>query len=115
MRHESIDEYIRSFSPETQKILEQLRAAIREAAPDAEEKMSYQMPTFYLNGNLIHFAGYENNVGVYGASTTFQKLEKELAPYIAGKGTLRFPIDKPIPLDLIKKVVKLRAQENTKK
>ena len=108
----TIDEYIAGFPPDVQAILQQIRTTIREAAPDAQEKISYQMPTFALKGNLVHFAAYENHIGFYPAPTGIEAFSEELAVYQTGKGTLRFPLDEPMPFDLIRRIVAFRVQEN---
>jgi len=110
----SIDEYIATFPAEIQKILEELRATIKSAAPDAEEKISYQMPTFALKGNLVHFAAYKNHIGFYPAPRGIEEFKQELSIYEGAKGTVRFPIDKPLPLELISRIVKFRVAENLK-
>jgi len=111
----TIDEYINTFPEDVRAILEKIRETIRKAAPGAEEAISYQMPTFKLNGNLVHFAAYKNYIGFYPVPSGIEAFKGELAPYIAGKGTLRFPLDKPIPYDLIEKVVTFRVKENLAK
>ena len=108
----SIDEYIATFPEETQKILEELRATIKAAAPDAEEKISYQIPTFALKGNLVHFAAWKKHIGFYPTSSGTQAFEHELSIYESAKGSVKFPIEKPLPLDLISKIVKFRVAEN---
>jgi uncharacterized protein YdhG (YjbR/CyaY superfamily) len=110
-----IDEYIASFPPEVQKKLQGLRAVIKETAPEATEKISYQMPTFFLNGNLVHFAAFKHHIGFYPVPTGIEKFKKELAVYKPSKGAVQFPLDKPLPLDLIRKIVKFRVAENLKK
>jgi uncharacterized protein YdhG (YjbR/CyaY superfamily) len=110
----SIDEYIATFPEETQKILEELRATIKAAAPDAEEKISYQMPAFALKGNLVYFAAWKNHIGFYPTSRGTQAFEHELSMYESAKGSVKFPIDKPLPLELISKIVKFRVAENLK-
>jgi len=110
----SIDEYIATFPEEIQKILEELRATIKAAAPDAEEKISYQMPTFTLKGNLVHFAAWKNHIGFYPTSSGTQAFKNELSIYEGAKGSVKFPIDKPLPLDLISKIVRFRVAENLK-
>jgi len=110
----SIDEYIATFPEEIQKILEELRATIKAAAPDAEEKISYQMPTFALKGNLVHFAALKNHIGFYPASSGIQAFKDELSIYEGSKGAVKFPIGKPLPLKLISKIVKFRVTENLK-
>lgn len=112
---QNIDEYISNFSIEIQKILLQIRSTIKEAAPDAEEKISYQIPTFYLNGNLVHFAAHKNHIGFYPTPSGINEFADEFLIYRHGKGTLKFPYDKPLPLELITKVVKHRVSENSKK
>ena len=111
----SIDEYIATFPEEIQKILEELRATIKAAAPDAEEKISYQMPTFALKGNLVHFAAFKNHIGFYPTPSGTQAFKHELSIYEGAKGSIKFPIDKPLPLELISKIVKFRVAENLKK
>lgn len=111
----SIEEYIATFPVETQKTLKKLRAAIKSAAPKAEEKISYQMPTFYLNGNLVHFAAFKNHIGFYPAPRGIEAFKEELSAYEGSKGAVRFPMDKPLPLALIRRIVKFRVAENLKK
>ena len=110
----SIDEYIATFPKETQKILEKLRAVIKKVAPDAEEKISYQMPTFFLKGNLVHFAAYKNHIGFYPTPSGIEAFKKELSVYEGAKGSVQFPINKPLPLKLVSKIVKFRVAENMK-
>ncbi|MGE5798126.1 MAG: iron chaperone [Ignavibacteria bacterium] len=111
-KFETIDEYIKTFPEDVQKILQKIRETIKEAAPGAEEAISYQMPTFKLNGNLVHFAGYKNHIGFYPTPSGTEAFKKEIAVYRAGKGSVQFPIDKPIPISLIKKIVKFRVKES---
>lgn len=111
----TIDEYIAGFSPEIQAVLQKIRATIHQAAPDAEEKIAYQMPTFYLQGNLVHFAAFKQHIGFYPVPTGIEKFKKELAPYRTAKGSAQFPLDKPIPYVLITKIVKFRAKDNLAK
>ena len=113
--HKSIDQYIRSFPASTQKLLKELRAIIREAAPAASEKISYQMPAFFQNGNLVYFAAYESHIGLYGGLSAIRASESELVNYKSGKGTIRFPVDQPIPVELVRKIVELRVRENSAK
>ncbi len=108
----NIDEYIATFPPDVQKILNMLRATIQKAAPDATEKISYAMPTFYLNGNLVHFAAYKNHIGFYPAPSGIEAFEKELSVYKTSKGAVQFPINKPLPFALITKIVRYRVKEN---
>jgi uncharacterized protein YdhG (YjbR/CyaY superfamily) len=112
---QSIDEYIATFPKEIQDVLQSLRQTVKDAAPEAQEKISYQIPTFTLNGTLVHFAAYKNHIGFYGASGAMDALGEEVSPYVAGKGTLQFPLSKPLPLSLISDIVKLRAKENLEK
>jgi len=111
-KFETIDEYIKTFPKDVRNILEKVRQAIKESAPGAEEAISYQMPTFKLNGNLVHFAGYKNHIGFYPTPSGTEAFKKEIAVYRAGKGSIQFPIDKPIPISLIKKIVKFRVKES---
>ena len=109
----TIDEYINTFPKDIQSILEKMRRTIRKAAPEAVEAISYQMPTFKLNGkNLVHFAAYKNHIGFYPIPSGIEAFKQELSPYKQGKGSVQFPIDKPIPYDLVEKIVKYRAKEN---
>ncbi len=111
----SIDQYIQGFPEKVQILLTKLRTAVRKAAPQAIEKISYQIPPFYFNGNLVHFAAYKTHIGFYPTSSGIAAFQKELAEYETAKGTVRFPIDKPLPLDLIKRIVKFRVAENSPK
>ena len=108
----NIDEYIAGFPLEIQRILERIRATIRAAAPDAQETISYGMPTFTLKGYLVYFAAYNKHIGFYPAPIGIEEFKAEIAEYEAGKGTLQFPLDKPIPYDLISKIVTFRVQAN---
>jgi uncharacterized protein YdhG (YjbR/CyaY superfamily) len=107
----NIDEYIASFSLEVRSILEKIRLTIREAAPEAEEKISYQMPTFALLGNLIHFAAFKTHIGLYPPVKGDEKLRAEISRYQGEKGNLKFPLDEPIPYTLISRIVKFRVKE----
>jgi uncharacterized protein YdhG (YjbR/CyaY superfamily) len=111
---DSIDEYIANFPAEVQKILRELRAVIKAAAPDAEERISYQIPAFTLKGNLVYFAAYKKHIGFYPTSSGIRTFKHDLSIYKRGKGTVQFPIDKPLPLKLISKIVKFRVAENLK-
>ena len=111
----SIDEYIASFPEDTQKILEEIRATIKAVAPEAEEKISYQMPTFFLKGNLIHFAAFKNHIGIYPTPSGTQAFKDEISMYQGAKGSIRLPIDEPMPLALIGRIVKFRVAENLAK
>jgi uncharacterized protein YdhG (YjbR/CyaY superfamily) len=110
---QTIDEYIKTFPEDVQSILEKMRKTIQEAAPGAVEAISYQMPTFKLNGkNLVHFAAWENHIGFYPTPSGTEAFNKELSLYKGGKGSVKFPLEKPIPYDLVKKIVKFRIKEN---
>jgi uncharacterized protein YdhG (YjbR/CyaY superfamily) len=108
----NIDEYIAGFPRDVQQILQKIRTTIRRAAPQAEEVISYQMPTFRLEGNLVHFAAFKNHIGLYPTPSGTDKFREELSPYQTGKGSIRFPLDKPIPYGLIGRIVKFRVKEN---
>ncbi len=108
----NIDEYIAQFSPEIQSVMQTVRQAIREAAPQASEKISWQMPTFYLHGNLVHFAGNKSHLGLYPGASGVERFLPELTEYKTSKGAIQFPYVKPMPLDLIQKIVKFRVAEN---
>ena len=108
----TIDDYIKSFPKDIQKILEMVRQTIKKAAPEAEEAISYQMPTFKLNGNLVHFAAFKNHIGFYPTPSGTKEFKKEISVFRSGKGSIQFPIDKPMPLSLIKKIVKYRVKES---
>ncbi|HEU4633161.1 MAG TPA: DUF1801 domain-containing protein [Flavisolibacter sp.] len=112
---DNIDDYIASFPPATQKILQQIRSVIQMAAPGAEEKISYGIPTFCLNGNLVHFAGYKNHIGFYPAPSGLQAFATEIAMFKNSKGAVQFPIDKPLPVTLISRIVTYRINENQEK
>ena len=111
----NIDGYIASFTREVQKILEELRATIRNAAPEAEETISYGIPTFTLNGNLVHFAAYKNHIGFYPSPAGIEAFKKELSVYEGAKGSVQFPIEEPLPLSLVTKIVKFRVKENAER
>jgi uncharacterized protein YdhG (YjbR/CyaY superfamily) len=111
----TIDEYVAAFPENVQAILEEIRQAISESAPDAKEAISYQIPTFKLKGNLVHFAAFKNHIGFYPAPSAIAAFKKELTRYEVSKGTVKFPIDEPIPLELIKKMVAYRVKESLKK
>jgi uncharacterized protein YdhG (YjbR/CyaY superfamily) len=111
----SIDEYIQSFPKEIQKLLSEMRLAIRASAPEAIEKISYQIPTFYLNGNLVHFAAFKNHIGFYPTPSGISAFKDELKEYKSAKGSVQFPLNKPLPLDLIRRIVAFRVKENNQK
>ena len=111
----TIDEYISNSAQDIQEVLEKIRTVIKTAAPDAEEKISYQMPTFFLNGNLVHFAAFKNHIGFYPTPSGITEFNEELSPYVTAKGSIQFPLDKPIPYDLIGKITAFRVGENLAK
>lgn len=111
----TIDEYIAGFPENVQEILQQIRMTIRKAAPDAVEAISYAMPTFKLNGNLIHFAAFKNHIGLYPAPQGIEAFEKELSVYKGAKGSVQFPLDQPMPLALITKITKFRVKQQNAK
>jgi uncharacterized protein YdhG (YjbR/CyaY superfamily) len=111
----TIDEYIAGFPAEIQEKLHAIRQVIHETAPEATEKISYQMPTFFLNGNLVHFAAFKSHIGFYPAPTGLDAFKDEIAQYPHSKGAVQFPLDRPIPFDLVRRVVVFRREENLKK
>lgn len=111
----SIDEYITQFPEEVQEILKTLRKVIKEAAPEAEDKISYQMPTFVLYGNLVHFAAYKKHIGFYPTPNAISAFESALSEYKCSKGAVQFPLNKPIPYELITEMVIFRVEANKKK
>ena len=109
----TIDEYIAMFPQNVQDILMVLRETIQDAAPKAQEAISYGIPTFKLNGNLVHFAAFKNHIGFYpGGPSAIEAFQEELYHFKQGKGSIQFPIDKPIPLQLVKRIVKFRVNQN---
>jgi uncharacterized protein YdhG (YjbR/CyaY superfamily) len=108
----TIDEYINTFPEDVKKILTELRQTIREAAPQAEETINYQIPTFTLNGNLVHFAAFQNHIGFYPTPSGMEAFKKELSGYKSAKGSVQFPIHEPLPLPLIRRIVEYRVKEN---
>lgn len=107
-----IDQYIAGFPAHVQEILEKLRATIREAAPEAKETINYQIPTFCLSGNLVHFAAFKHHIGFYPTPSGIEKFKQELSLYEGAKGSVKFPLDQPIPYDLIREIVRFRVEEN---
>ena len=108
----TIDEYISMFPEDVRTILKNLRQTIREAAPEAQETINYQIPTFTLNGNLVHFAAFKNHIGFYPTPTGMEAFKDELSAYQGAKGSVQFPIDQPLPLPLIRRIVEYRVKEN---
>jgi uncharacterized protein YdhG (YjbR/CyaY superfamily) len=111
----TLDDYIQGFPRDVQAILSKLRSTVARAAPQAVEKISYGMPTFYYNGNLVHFAAYEHHIGFYPTPSAITAFQSELKKYKSAKGSVQFPIDEPLPLKLIARIVKFRATENARK
>ncbi|ELR72595.1 hypothetical protein C900_00974 [Fulvivirga imtechensis AK7] len=111
-KHNTIDEYIADFPVDVQNILQQIRQTIAKTAPDAQEAIKYAIPTFVLNGNLVHFAAFKNHIGFYPTPTGTEEFKKELSVYKSGKGSVQFPLDKPMPLDLISRIVEFRVKES---
>jgi uncharacterized protein YdhG (YjbR/CyaY superfamily) len=107
-----MDEYINTFPEDVQRILNELRQTIKEAAPEAEETINYQIPTFTLHGNLVHFAALKNHIGFYPTPSGMEAFRKELSGYKGAKGSVQFPIDQPLPLPLIRRIVEYRVKEN---
>ena len=107
----TVDDYIAAFPSAVRTILEKVRRTIRKAAPDAEEAMKYAIPTFVLNGNLVHFAAFERHIGFYPAPSGIAAFGKELSGYKSAKGSVQFPLDEPIPYDLIARIVQFRVEE----
>jgi len=114
LKSKLIDTYISTFTKQTQEKLNEIRNIIRSEAPDAQEKISYQIPTFFLNGNLVHFAAYPNHIGFYPTSSGIEAFKKDLSKYKYAKWSVQFPIDDPLPIELIRKIVEFRVKENTK-
>jgi len=110
-----VDAYIASFPAPVRQLLEQMRTAIRGAAPEAIEKMSYGMPTFFLKKNLVHFAATKHHIGFYPDPSGIMAFARELEGYACSKGTIRFPLEQPLPLDLVRNIVRFRVQENLKR
>ncbi len=108
----TIDQYISEQPKNVQILLEKMRQVIKKAAPEATEAIAYGIPTFKLHGNLVHFGGYKSHIGFYPAPRGIEAFKKELAPYQSGKGTIQFPLDKPIPFELVEKIVRFRVSEN---
>ena len=111
----TINEYIKSFPPEVQEKLELIRTTIKEIVPEAGEKISYQMPTFTINGNLVHFAAFKNHIGLYPTPSGIEAFKDELKAYKNAKGSVQFPLDKPLPIELISRIVKFRVEESLTK
>lgn len=111
----NIDEYIADFPDDVRNILRQIRSTIKKAAPKAEEAIKYAIPTFVFHGNLVHFAAFKNHIGFYPAPTGAAAFKKELSVYKTGKGSVQFPLDEPMPLKLITKIVKFRVKETLDK
>lgn len=111
----TIDGYIEQFSGDVRERLVALRNAIREEAPGAEETIKYRMPTFVLHGNLVHFAAFKNHIGFFPTASPRETFKDQLARYPGGKGTVQFPLDQPLPLDLVRRIVRFRVEENLRR
>ncbi|MCK0135868.1 DUF1801 domain-containing protein [Arenibacter sp. S6351L] len=111
-RSQEVTEYIANFPIEVQKVLEELRTTIQNAAPEAEELISYKMPAYKYYGILVYFAAYKNHIGFYATPTGHKEFERDLAPYKQGKGSVQFPLNQPMPWPIITKIVQFRAKEN---
>jgi uncharacterized protein YdhG (YjbR/CyaY superfamily) len=111
----NVDFYIADFPAETQELLQQLRDTIKKAAPEAEEGISYQMPAYKLNGMLVYFAGYKNHIGFYPTGSGIEAFKHKMTAYKTSKGTVQFPLNQPLPLDLITEMVRFRVSENLKR
>jgi uncharacterized protein YdhG (YjbR/CyaY superfamily) len=111
----TMDEYISTFPEDVQRVLNELRQTIREAAPEAEETINYQIPTFALHGNLVHFAAFEKHIGFYPTPSGMEAFKKELSSYKSAKGSVQFPIDQPLPLPLLRRIVEYRVKENVER
>ncbi len=108
----TIDDYIAGFPPEVQEILRKVRQTVRDAAPDAQEAIRYRIPTFVLNGNLVHFAAFKKHIGFYPTPSGTERFKEALAGYAGAKGSVRFPLDEPIPYELIGEIVRFRVKES---
>jgi len=115
IKFKTVDEYLSAFPASTKKFLQQVQKTIKQAAPDAEELISYNMPAFKLNGMLVFYAGYDNHIGFYPTPSGIEAFKKELSGYKQAKGSVQFPLDEPMPLDLITRIVKYRVKENAAK
>lgn len=113
--HSTIDGYIHSCPKEVQARLQELRLLIKDTAPEATERISYRMPTFYLHGNLVHFGAHLNHIGFYPTSSGVNHFKKELAKYVTSKGAIQFPLQDSLPLELIRRIVRFRVEENKKR
>ncbi len=111
-KYSNIDEYIAACPAEIHESLRAMRTTIQTAAPEASEKISYGIPTFYLHGNLVHFGGFKDHIGLFPTALGVEAFKQELGAYAVSKGTIRFPLDKPLPLSLISKIVKFRVKQN---
>ena len=114
-KFKTVDEYLSALPANTKSILKELRKTIKQAAPQAVELISYNMPAFKMNGMLVYYAGYKNHIGFYPVSSAIRTFQKDLSDYKTSKGTIQFPLDRQIPFDLITKIVKFRVQENLEK
>ncbi len=115
IKPKTIDAYISAWPANIQKLLDQVRTTINDNAPPATEKISYGIPTFILNGNLVHFAAFKNHIGFYPGPSGIEAFQNQLSTYVSAKGSVQFPYDRPLPLGLISKIVKYRVKENKAK
>jgi uncharacterized protein YdhG (YjbR/CyaY superfamily) len=115
IKFKTVDEYLSTFPADTKQILQRVRKTIKQAAPGAEELISYNMPAFKLNGILVYFAGYKNHVGLYPTASAIEAFKNDISQYTFAKGSIQFPLSEPIPYDLITRIVKFRVKENTEK
>ncbi len=115
VKPDNFEEYLQGFPGDVQKILHQVRKTIREEAPDASELISYGIPTFKLHGNLVHFGAYKNHIGFYPAPSGVKEFQEELSSYKSGKGSMKFPLNRPVPYDLIRRITRYRVKENLEK
>lgn len=113
--YKNIDEYISNYNPEVQKLLQKIRTSIQKAAPDATEAISYGIPTYKLNGNLVHFGAFKKHIGFFPGAEAIEIFEKELTEYVTSKGTIQFPLNQPIPVELVTKITKYRVTKNLEK
>lgn len=111
-KYDNIDEYIEACPEEIHGLLQEIRRTIQGAAPEANEKIAYGIPTFTFHGNLVHFGGFKDHIGFFPTASGVEAFKEELGDYAVSKGTVRFPLDKPLPLDLVRKIVKFRTKQN---
>lgn len=115
MTSNEIDDFIAKYPPDVQQILQKIRGIVREVAPEAQEKLNYGIPTFTLNGNLVHYSAFKNHVGFYPTPSGMEKFKTQLSKYEGAKGSVKFPLDQPIPYELIRKITEFRVKEQQAK